>query len=200
MKAADWKRLAGPLLADLHIGWSFSRSLAYLGPVDWVVHGVLAEASASQRDEFYLWVVQMPLAVPLGGVVDLSWSDRFGGASATYSADSPVLADAIIGAAGEAIANEREGALLLASPGGADNLRMQEARAYGLFLSGNGESALEVLRRVERYNARYPWECEILDRAGAVAALIESGRTDEAKRQLDAWRLENCESLKIRCA
>ena len=43
-------------------------------------------------------------------------------------------------------------------PGGADNVGMQEARGYGLFLEGDPSGALEVLGRVARYDANYPWE------------------------------------------
>lgn len=199
MRAADWKRLANPVLAGCDSSWGFAKALAYLSPVGWIVHGVLAEDSGSRTGDFYLWVVQMPLVAPLDGVIDLSWSDRFGGSSTTYSSESAGLAEAISGAALEAASCAQEGSLLLAPPGGADSIRMQEARAYGLALSGNELGALEVLRRVQRYDATFPWEDELLERSSAVASLIESGRLDEVTQRLDEWRRENCDSLGLRC-
>lgn len=182
MRATNWKRLAGPALEQTGADWCFRRALAYMKPVDWIVHGVLAEDSASRSEAFYLWVVRLPLFVPLEGVVDLSWSDRFGGASTTYSAaDSDGLKAALTGAASAAMSLTREEVLVLDPPGGADNVRMQETRAYGLALAGDDGGALEVLRRVQRHNASYPWEHELLARAGASASLIESGQLDDLK-------------------
>lgn len=200
MRAADWKRLAKPLLDQTTTDWGFAKSLAYVAPVDWVAHGLLAEASNNRPGEFYIWAVQMPLIVPLEGVVDLSWSDRLGGASLTYSANSPELADLLTDAASKLIAQERKGGPLIVSDGGAENVRMQEARAYGLALSGDYASAAEVLRRVRRYEAKYQWEHEFHARAEAVASLIESEQFDETARQFGVWRRENCEALGLRCA
>lgn len=199
MRAADWKRIANPVLADCDSGWVFAKALVYLSPVSWIVHGVLAEDSGRRNGDFCLWVVQTPLLAPLDGVIDLSWSDRFGGASMTYSVESPGLVNAISGAASEAAVCARNGSLLLAPPGGADNIRMQEARAYGMVLSGNPLGALEVLRRVQRYDATYLWEDELLERAKSVESLIEAGRLDEVTQQLDLWRRENCDRLGLRC-
>ncbi|QGG96313.1 hypothetical protein [Actinomarinicola tropica] len=137
--------------------------------------------------------------VPLDGVVDLSWSERFGGGSTTYPIDSPGLAEAIGGAADEAIANARGGSPIAPPPGGVDNVRMQEARAYGLVLSGNPQGAIEVLHRVRRHRPTYPWEDELLERAGAVAALIETQRLHEVMQLLTGWRRENCASLGLQC-
>jgi hypothetical protein len=199
MKAVDWKRLSTSVLTRTNASWGWSKALAYIQPANWVVHGVLAEDSGNQQGEFYLWVVRMPLMVPAEGVVDLTWSDRFGGASLTYKIGSPSVADAIRGAAALAIAGERGDGLLLNPSGGVDNVRMHESRAYGLLLSGDEGSALEVLRRVERYDARFPWEKDMIDRVVAVSALIESHRGAEAIEQLRLWRLENCESLGLVC-
>ena len=199
MRAAEWKRLTRVALRDTGVDWSWATTLAYIRPASWNVHGILAEASANRPREFYIWVVQMPLTVPLGGVVDLSWSSRFGVASTTYAADSSAARSAISGAADAAIANERAQELLLAPPGGTDNIRLQEARAYGLLLADEDAIALEVLRRVGRYDATYPWEKELLERAATMAALIESGRRDEAAAWLRRWRVGNCESIGLTC-
>ena len=74
MNAAAWKRLVAPLLKD---PWRVRKTLAYLKPVEWTLHGILGEGSPSSTG-FYLWIVRMPLFVP-ASVVNLNWSERYGG-------------------------------------------------------------------------------------------------------------------------
>lgn len=200
MKAADWKRLSKPALTTTDADWRWTRALAYLHPVEWIVHGVLAEDSHGRPGEFDLWVVRMPLFVPLGGVFVLSWSDRHGSGTTTYRAGSPATEDATIEAASVAIQNARSCGLLLDPPGGADNVRTQEARAYGLLLAGDEAGAREVLWRVNQYDAKNAWQRELLDRAAGMRSLIESHQAKGAREQLQEWRLENCEALGLSCS
>lgn len=200
MKAADWKRLSKPAVASTDADWGWTRRLAYIHPVDWIAHGILAEGSRDRPGEFYLWVVRMPLMAPLGRVFDLSWSDRHGGGTTTYTPGSSVAANAITEAASAAVHNARSGGLLLDPPGGADNGLMQEARAYGLLLAGDETGAREVLWRVDQYDAECDWEREFLDRAAGIRSLIESHQTAFALQQLQDWRLENCEALGLACS
>jgi hypothetical protein len=92
------------------------------------------------------------------------------------------------------------GEFVVDPPGGVDNGRMQEARAYGLLLMGNAGGAIEVLGRVLRYEPRYPWEQELLRRAGEMRSLLQEAGADEAVRQLTAWRLESITALGIDAA
>jgi hypothetical protein len=193
MKAAEWKRLTKPVLDD---GWRLSKALAYRVPVGWVLHGLLAEDSPANHPGFYLWMVRMPLVVPTD-VIDLSWSERFGDSSHVLAPTAPATQEAIAQAAklvsDQAATNEP----VVDPPGGADNIRMQEARGYGLLLTGNTGGAIEVLGRVLRYQPRYPWEEELVRRAGEMRSLIENGQTDEAARRLEAWRSESLSALGI---
>lgn len=199
MRAADWKRLSKPALTSTEADWGWARALAYIQPVEWVVHGVLGEDSHGRKDEFYLWIVRMPLMAPLDGVVDLSWSERHGCGTTTYHRDSSGMEEAIAEAASIAVRNTRAGGVLLDPPGGADNGRMQEARAYGLLLNGDEAGAREVLWRVEQYDAKYDWERELVNRAARMRSLIESQQAGVARDQLQRWRAENCDALGLSC-
>lgn len=200
MKAAEWKRLSKPTLASTEADWRWTRRLAYIHPVEWIAHGVLAEGSRDPPGEFYLWVVRMPLMAPLGGVFDLSWSDRLGGGTTTYTPGSSAAVNAIAKAAAAAVHDARSGGLVLDPPGGVDNGLMQEVRAYGLLLAGDEAGAREVLWRVGQYDAKYDWEREFLDRAAGIRSLIESRQTAAALQQLQDWRLDNCEALGLACS
>lgn len=167
--------------------WAFKRTLAYLRPVGWVLCGVLIEASRD-RDAGYVWSVKMPLYVPTD-VVNLSWSDRVGGGSAVFEYDTPERDAAIAEAASEARARHiQQPTVALDPPGGTENVLMQEARAYGLLVSGDLGSAAEVLGRVLRYEAQYGWELEMKERATAVSRLLDGGRSKEALVQIREWR------------
>ena len=83
------------------------------------------------------------------------------------------------------------------APGGADNVRMQETRAYGLLIDGDAGSALEILRRVGQYDATYTWEKNLLERAASVEAVVASGDLDRALDQLMRWRSANFAELGI---
>jgi hypothetical protein len=192
MNAATWKRLVGPLI---DVTWRVRRTLAYVTPVGWTLHGILGEGSPSQAG-FYLWIVRMPLFVPTD-VVDLNWSDRYGGGTQTFDEIGEATQNALSEAMRSAQREAQEAALVPAPPGGADNVRMQEARGYGLFLQGNSGGAIEVLGRVSRYPAKQNWEHEFVDRAHRVRSLISEGRNDEVQAQLMTWREDSLRALGI---
>ncbi|MGQ0468145.1 MAG: hypothetical protein ACT4QG_22860 [Sporichthyaceae bacterium] len=195
MKATDWKRLVTPALGE---GWATSKALAYKVPVGWVLHGLLAEDSAAVRPAFYLWNVRMPLVVPTD-VVDLSWSERFGGSSQFFDPSADSTREALVQAARkvERASSSAADAALVDPPGGGENVRMQEARAYGLLLENNMSEAAEVLRTVIRYEARYPWEKELVQRAESMRLLILDRRIDEAIERIGGWRAETLHALGI---
>lgn len=150
MKAADWRRLTTSVLDD---GWRLSKSLAYSVPVAWVLYGLFAEDSPANHPDFYLWMVRMPLVVPTD-VIDLSWSVRFGDSSKVFEPGANATKEALARAAKLISEQAASGELFVDSPGGADNIRMQEARAYGLLLMGNPDGTTEILGRVLRYEPR----------------------------------------------
>jgi len=194
MRAPDWKRLTQPTLDD---AWRLSGSLAYRVPVGWVLHGLFAEDSAASPPGFYIWMVRIPLYVPTD-VVDLSWSERFGGSSRVFDArELPAASEAVAQAANQVNAEATTQGVLLDPPGGAENVLMQEARAYGLLLEGNSGGAVEVLGRVLGYEPRYPWEEELVRRAREMRSMIENGRTATAVSQLETWRRESTSALGI---
>ena len=193
MRAAEWKRLAQTVLDS---GWRFARSLAYRVPLGWVLHWLLPEDSAANPPGFYLWIVRMPLLVPTD-VIDLSWSDRFGNSSRVFEPEAPATQEALAQAAEQVTDHATAESVVLEPPGGADNVLMQETRAYGLLLEGNVGGAVEVLGRVLRYEPRYPWEEDLARRAREMRALVEDGRTSDAVRQLEAWRSESMSALGV---
>lgn len=193
MRASDWKRLTKLVLDD---GWRLSKALAYRVPVGWVLHGLLAEDSPANQPDFYLWVVRMPLVVPTD-VIDLSWSERFGDSSRVFDPTAPATQEALAQAAELVSEQAATGDSVVDPPGGVDNVRMQEARGYGLLLRGNTAGALEVLGRVLRYEPRYPWEEELVRRAGDMRSLIEDGRASEAVHRLETWRSESLSALGV---
>jgi hypothetical protein len=65
---------------------------------------------------------------------------------------------------------------------------MQETRAYGLLIEGNEGGAIEVLGRVSRYPAQYPWEVEMVGRASDMRTKVEAGRASDVLEQLEKWR------------
>lgn len=193
MRASDWKRLTKPVLDD---SWRLSKALAYRVPVGWVLHGLLAEDSHANQPDFYLWVVRMPLVVPTD-VIDLSWSERFGDSSRVFEPGTTSTRDALAQAAKLVSEQAAAGELLVDPPGGADNVRMQEARAYGLLLSGNEGGAIEVLGRVLRYKPRYAWEQDLVQRAQTMQTLLREDRAEEAVHRLEGWRSESLTALGI---
>lgn len=201
MKANDWKRVSQEALAtDARYKWRWSRSFAFLCPFEWVANGVLAEASHGRSGEIYLWIVRLPLMVPLDGTLDLSWSDRYGGSSNTYEAFSESTSKVIHDASLEALENAHNDDLTLAPPGGADNIRMQEARAYSLLLQGNESGGIEVLRRIVRHNgAKRAWVVDLLARSSEMLDLVESQELARVHAQLRMWRQENVDNLRLSC-
>ena len=192
MRSSEWKRLAKPPLDDR---WRFSKDLAYVTPIRWILYGLLSEDSAS-KPRFYLNVLRMPLYVPTD-VVDLSWSDRFGGPSHLFHPNEAATRDALSEAAAQVVREAASGALLLHPPGGADNVRMMEARAYGLLLDGSPGGSVEVLRRVLRYEAHYPWQQELVERAQGMLSIIEAGQVGEALDRIQVWRRDSMLALGI---
>jgi hypothetical protein len=190
MDSAAWKRLTSPILDD---AWRLRKTLAYLTPIKWTLHGMLGEGSASSAG-FYLWVVRMPLFVP-STVVSLNWSERYGGGTQIYDEKGETTHQALTGAMRVAKDQAADRQLVPDPPGGADNVRMEEVRGYGLFLKGNADAALEFLGRVARYDAQYAWEREFVSRATEMRKLISEHRHTEVTDQLTAWRSESLRVL-----
>ena len=92
MTPLKWKRLIRPLIDDR---WGLAGRLAYVRPTaePHVLRGVFAERSSG--DGAYLWQVRLPLYGPPCEVVVLSWSDRVGGSSRTYTAADPEVATVV---------------------------------------------------------------------------------------------------------
>lgn len=191
MNAERWRSLSQPVLGS---GWRYAKTLAYRVPVGWNLHGLLAEDSAARAPDFYLWVVRMPLFVPTD-VIDLSWSERFGGSSRVFEPEGTEAAQAVATAAEEVIEQSSDEALRLPPPGGADNVGMQEARGYALLLEGNPSGALEVLGRVLRYEPEYEWDQAIADRARQIKSMVEQNRTSDALSVLETWRSKSLTAL-----
>lgn len=173
--------------------WGRRRELSYLRPIGWVVHGVLFERSG-RRNTAYVWRVMMPLTVPVD-VFDLSWSERIGGGTQTYAIGSPDADAALVTAAEQARKLHRQGLIVVDPPGGVDNVRMQEARAYGLLVSGDSASAREVVARVLRYHASYDWEHEIIERAQTMQRLLDTPDPSSALDLVEGWRKGTLETL-----
>ncbi|GAA4545404.1 hypothetical protein [Amycolatopsis samaneae] len=190
-KRTEWRRLVRPLLPG---DWRLHQSerLAYRIPVDWVLHGILADGSIS--GEFYLHRLHMPLTVPCGGGLDLTYSPRHTRGTQTYATDSPDLPRVLT----EAIRLvEREAArrsVLRSKPG---PVRGDEIRGYELLLAGRAAGAVRRLDRVSRY---YPdgvnWVAEVQRRVAGMAALIRADPA-EAVQCLEGWRANNLRDLKI---
>lgn len=192
MTPAEWKRFASPILDE---NWRFSKLLAYWHPVSWVLHGILAERSSSGG--FYLWDLRMALYVQ-SSVIDLSWSERVGGGTQLWNVDA-AGADAIARTARSvAAAAQSADSVLLPPPGGADNVRMQEARAYGLVLEGASDAAVEVLSRVCRYDATYPWERDLVARASENRDLLLAQRSPDVLDRLAGWRASTAQAIGVR--
>jgi hypothetical protein len=192
MTPAEWKRFASPILGE---NWAFSKLLAYWHPVSWVLCGILAERSSSGG--FYLWDVRMPLYVP-SSVIDLSWSERIGGGTRSWETDvagADAIARAQRSVAAAALAADP---VLIPPPGGADNVRMQEARAYGLVLEGAFDAAVEVLGRVCRYDATYPWERDLIARATDNRDSLVTHRSAEVLDRLAGWRATTARAIGVR--
>jgi hypothetical protein len=191
MKDAEWKRAVRPHLGD---GWKVSQKLAYRTPIGWVLYGLFAEDSSLRGPGFYLWKVRLPLFAPTD-VLDLSWSVRVGGPSRVHQLGSPTT-DAALKAAAAEIGQEADMPLHMPVPaGGAENLRMQEARGLGLIIDSDARGALEALEPVARYPAKYSWEREMVSRAASMRAMVEGGQTSEALRRVEGWRADSIAAL-----
>jgi len=192
MDSAAWKRIVGPLLDD---DWALKGKVVYLRPVGWVLHGVLWEPSAS-RPGFYLWRLQMPLYQPVT-VIDLSWSERHGGGSRVYDPTDALTRAAVAEAMVMVRADYDKAAVVIDLPGGVDNVGIMEVRAYGLLLEGNHVGAAEILDRVSRYEAKYPWQEQMVRRAESMWSMIQGSYGREALQQLAEWRAESLAILEI---
>lgn len=192
MTPAEWKRFSSPTLDE---NWAFSKLLAYWHPVSWVLYGILAERSSTGG--LYLWDVRMPLYVP-SSVIDLSWSERVGGGTRLWNVDAAGAHAIARTARSVAAAAEAADSVLLPPPGGADNVRMQEARAYGLVLEGASEAAVEVLGRVCRYDATYPWEHDLIARATENRDLLLAQRSSDVLDRLADWRASTARAIGVR--
>jgi hypothetical protein len=192
MTPAEWKRFASPILGE---NWAFSKLLAYWHPLSWVLYGILAERSSSGG--FYLWDIRVPLYVQ-SAVIDLSWSERVGGGTQLWDMDA-AGSDAISRTQRSvAAAAQAADSVLIPPPGGADNVRMQEARAYGLVLEGAPAAAVEVLGRVCRYDATYPWERDLIARATKIRDLLLADRSSEVLDRLASWRATTASAIGVR--
>jgi hypothetical protein len=194
MKPGEWRRLVRPLLSE---EWRphKSRKLAHLVPVDWVLHGIMAEGSVT--GQFYLRRLHMPLTVPADGVIDLTYSPRHGRGSQTYpvdGSDTPrVLTEAMT-----LVEKEAGAPSVLPSEPAAEDIRGQEVRAYELLLGGDPGAALHWLDRVGGHDSQgFDWMVEVMDRAEEMRALVQREQTSEALHRLRTWRAENLESLGI---
>ena len=121
MRATDWKRLTQPVLGN---GWRLSQKLAYRVPMGWMLHGLLAEESPSQRPHFYVWIVRMPLFVPTD-VINLSWSERLGGSSQVFEPGTAATQEALAQAARRALKEADADGLVIDPPGGTENVKMR---------------------------------------------------------------------------
>lgn len=197
MTPAEWKRVLRPLVDER---WEVKGRLGYVRPTDedQVLRGVFAERSSG--DGSYLWQVRLPLYGPPCEVVDLSWSDRVGGASQTYTATDPQTEVVVRGAVNCAALEASVDGLLVDPPGGADNAAMQEVRGYGLLLGGDTAGAVECLGRVERSEIRSDWQRELVARAAEMRLLLNAGRSDEVVDQIYGWRAESLANLGIKSA
>lgn len=193
MNTSTWNKLTADLPRDV---WRRAKRLLYLDPVGWVVQGLVPEESADDPSSFYLWLFRMPLYVP-SDVIDLSWSERFGGGSTRFDLSSDSARRAVSEAAAIVEKEMDRSDIVLDPPGGADNVRMQEARAYGLLLQGRDEAAVEVLGRVLRYQPKYEWEEELISRSEEMKRHLVEGQRDEALNSLEKWRDETMAALGI---
>jgi hypothetical protein len=189
MKAAEWKRFAAPLVGR---DWSFSKGLAYHSPVGWVLRGLYAESTRSGG--FYLWDVHLPLYWP-SEVLALSWSHRLGGGSYRWDRDDATAA--VIIAEARRISSEDGSFVALKSVSGEDNVLKREARAYGLVVESKPEEAVTLLNEVCQYDATYPWEHSMVDRAIDVRGQLLAGDLDGVKELVRRWRGDTASALGI---
>ena len=196
MNSREWKRLVQPMLPqDSSCG--FMQRLCYRRPVGWVLCGVLAEGSAyAEAGAFYLWDVQLPLFGPRQ-VLDLTFSERVGGGSKTYSVDEP---DELRAALSEVLARDMpsddEIAMRLAG-GPLGNLLWAETAAYAVAHCGDAEQAQTLLTPVREYPAKYDWEREMVSRASAVAEMLDREDREAVRDALGRWRAQTLDALGI---
>ena len=88
--------------------------------------------------------------------------------------------------------------VVLDPPGGAGNVRMQEARGCALVLQGDIGAAREVFGRIGRYTARFPWEFDLLRRASEADDMLADGRTEDLLERVGAWRIDAAHALGVR--
>lgn len=186
MNRRAWRSLVGELGDD---SWRMTDRLGYVVPVRWVLHGVLWESSARSSNS-YLWLLRMPLYNP-SPTLSLSWSQRVGGGARLYDPRHSDATAALTWAMDKAQAEAQVGLVVVDSPGLVDNAASMEVRAYGRLLEGDQHSASEVLGRVLRYDAKYPWQKELLVRAREMKAAIDNGRPDRVLQRIGSWRHQN---------
>lgn len=192
MKAAEWKRLSSPVLGD---GWRYAGRVAYLVPVGWVLHCILAENSGLTKGA-YLLTVRVPLYVP-DDVWALTWSDRWGGGAKTYEVDDQETLQAV---AEMAVVVRRawvKDEIVLEHRGSPDDPWVNEARGYGKLLIGDIDGAVKCLDDVGSFDEDRIWVDVIKERAARIRDLVTSGKIPEALEQLASWREQTMAALRV---
>jgi len=195
VRSAQWKRFVGPWLDDR---WALAGTLAYVRPGDrHVLTGVMAERSSA--DGFYIWQVRLPLYGPPLPVVVLDWSERVGGGSCRHLQSDPATAGVVRAAMDRALVEGSLGQVVVEPPGGVGNGSTEEVRGYGLLLSGDFAGAVECLREVEGLEVALDieWQRRLVERAGEMRVLVETGDIDAALARLASWRAETIATLRI---
>lgn len=196
ISSSDWSRYWSTFLPD---DWATTGRMAFRRPVGWLLNGLVAEPSSTGGS--YVWSFIQPLFVPATTVV-LSIGQRLGDGTTTFDLDDAADRERL----GRLVQNDAipwldarssPDRLLTHDDWRSDvNIRMVEIEGYSHLLTGNVDTASEVLRRVTVHEVRYEWEQQVVDRCAGIIDLID-GDVGAARGQLADWRLATAAAIGV---
>lgn len=197
MRESEWRSLLAPVLPYDQEWRVQGRSLAYRLPVGRVLVGVLAEGSAS-KGRRYIWRLTIPLFEP-SEVLNLSYSERVGGASHAVHVGEPAAFTAALMEAIRSLPEEEDEMARLAELDIKSNIRASETAAYANTYLGDVERAASILESALDVPVQRDWEIQVRKRLHGFRELLRHGQADAVER-LDAQAAETAKALGLKRA
>lgn len=202
MNARDFKPIFKELLPRLP-GFVAHKRLTFMMPINGLLRGILFDASAYGKDDFYVQTVIMPLGVPIDHLSLLfgfrvrhptegwGWTRRLPNLVETL--DLCIKAQALPFL--EPVRTADDFALMARSYWG--NIHAPERTAYVLARDGQIQRAIAIIDDLlPKITLDVEWRQTMAQELRAMRSLLIED-PDAARRQFDAWETHLIEALKL---
>jgi hypothetical protein len=188
ISTVEWKRAVRPLL-DPKADWGFRGKLAFVRPVDWVLTGLLAEGWSLRPDTIYVWVVSVPLFVPMERL-SMNFGHRVPNGSATFGLHNAAALGDAVGVALAELPTPEQALEEVASSA-------DEANAYAAILLGDTARALGLLGAPFFAGDDRPFTVAARERRRLIGDVLEREGAEGAKALLRGWRDHTVTALRV---